>query len=439
MTFEEAKRWLLDEARRRGVDLEVVGGVQRELKINAQDGKAGETTVSTRGGLGLRVVSEGRVGYASTEDLSEGSLAWALSEAIENASLQKPAGVTLPAGRALGRHDLLDEGLSGTVAEKRDMALALEADLKRDPRVQSVQYALYAETQAETHVGSTKGVDGSYRSGGAVMVSGMVMREGGSVKQGFQVEAANDFHQLDPGRTALSSLERLGRHLGARPLKTGRRRAVFEPDVVATLLRLLVFALSGKALAEGKSALAGKLGEKVASDLVTLVDDATLPGGLASRPFDSEGTPSRRVVLIERGVLRSFLHNTETAARTGQRTTGHAHRSYGGTLGVAPTNLILEPGAGVTRGDGVLVTDLMGVHAGANPITGDVSVQAMGLETVGGETYPVDDFAVSFNLFELLRRVEEVGNDAETRPALGGGGAVTAPSIAVPDVSFAGK
>src|SRR5690606_42020837 len=97
MTFEEAKRWLLDEARRRGVDLEVVGGVQRELKINAQDGKAGEATVSTRGGLGLRVVSGGRVGYASTEDLSEGSLAGALSEAIEHASLRTPAGVTLPA------------------------------------------------------------------------------------------------------------------------------------------------------------------------------------------------------------------------------------------------------------------------------------------------------------------------------------------------------
>ena len=438
MTFEQAKRWLLAEAAKRGVDLEVLGNVERELQINAQDGQAGETTVSTRGGLGLRAVVNGRVGYASTEDLSEESLAWALSEAIENAALQKAGAAALPAGQALGRHDLLDEGLSGTVAEKRDMALKLESDLRKDPRVQAVQYALYAETQGETVIGSTKGVDGSYRSGGAVMVTGMVMREGDSVKQGFEVQGANDFHQLEPGRTALRSLEKLGRHLGARPLTTGRRRAVFEPDVVATLLRLLVYALSGKTLAEGKSALEGKLGEKVACDLFTLVDDATLPGGLASRPFDSEGTPSRRVVLVERGVLRSFLHNTDTAARTGQATTGHAHRTYSGTLGVATTNLVLEPGPGITPADGVLVTDLMGVHAGANPITGDVSVQAMGLETVGGETFPVDDFAVSFNLFELLKRIEEVGAESETRPAMGAG-AVTAPAIAVPDVSFAGK
>lgn len=438
MTFDEAKRWLLEEAARRGVDLEVLGNVSRELRVNAQDGKAGETTVSTRGGLGLRVVTGGRVGYSSTEDLSQESLAWALSEAIENAALQKAGSAALPAGKALGRHDLLDEGLSGTVAEKRDMALKLEADLRRDPRVQSVQYALYAETQEETVIGSTKGVDGAYRSGGAVMVSGIVMREGQSVKQGFEVDGANDFHQLDPGRTALAAIENLGRMLGAKPLTTGRRRAVFEPRVVGTLLRLLTYALSGKTLAEGKSALAGKLSQKVAADAFTLIDDPTLPGGLASRPFDSEGTASQRLVLIEGGVLRSFLHNTDTAARTGQSTTGHAHRGYSGTLGVAPTNLILEAGAGITPADGVLVTDLMGVHAGANPITGDVSVQAMGLETVGGETFPVDDFAVSFNLFELLQRIEEVGDDVKTLPEMGGG-SVIVPSIAVPDVSFAGK
>src|SRR5690606_25336752 len=109
MTFEQAKRWLLAEAAKRGVDLEVLGNVERELQINAQDGQAGETTVSTRGGLGLRAVVNGRVRYASTEDLSEESLAWALSEAVENAALQKAGAAALPAGQALGRHDLLDE------------------------------------------------------------------------------------------------------------------------------------------------------------------------------------------------------------------------------------------------------------------------------------------------------------------------------------------
>ncbi len=264
------------------------------------------------------------------------------------------------------------------------------------------------------------------------------MREGESVKQGFEYDAKGDFHQLEPGRTALRALAQIGRQLGARPLNTGRRRAIFEPQVVGSLLQLLSYALSGKTLAEGKSALAGKLGERIAAENVTLIDDATRHGGLASRPFDAEGTPSRRLVVIENGIFRSFLHNTDTAARTGQSTTGHASRDYRSTLGVGPTNLILEPGSGISPGDGVLVTDLMGVHAGANPITGDVSVQAMGLETAGGETFPVDDFAVSFNLFELLLRVEEVGAEVLERPAAGGS-SVIVPSIAVADVSFAGK
>lgn len=437
MSVSRARRWLLDAAAKRGVELEVLASTQRELDIDAIEGKPADFNLSSRGGLGLRVVKDGRVGYASTEDVSEEALDWALSEAIENASLQPTGKARLPAGSALGSHDLLDEGLSGELATKVAAAVDLERRLAADERVQSIQYARYTEGQLDVQIGSTTGVDGAYRSGTSGVVAGLVMREGESVKQGFEYDLKGDFHQLEPGRTAQLALERIGRQLGARPLKTGRRPAVFEPQVVATLLGLLCFSLSGKTLAEGKSALSGRLGTKIAAASITLVDDATLPGGLASRPFDAEGTPSRRLPLIENGVLEAFMHNTDTASRTGQATTGHAKRDYRSTLGVGPTNLLLSVGGGISSGDRVLVTDLMGVHAGANPISGDVSVQAMGLETVGGETFPVDDFAVSFNLFELLERVTEIGNDVELK--LGAGGSmVLAPSLAVADLSFAG-
>ncbi|MFO8151268.1 MAG: metallopeptidase TldD-related protein, partial [Trueperaceae bacterium] len=208
------------------------------------------------------------------------------------------------------------------------------------------------------------------------------------------------------------------------------------PDVTATLLRLLLFSLSGKSVAEGKSRLATRLGDRVASDLLDLVDDPTLPDGLASRPFDAEGTPARRTPLIEGGVLRSFLHNSDTARRTGQANTGHAQRSYASTLGVAPSNLILEAGSGASLDDGVIVTDLMGVHAGANPITGDVSLQGLGLRVEDGEARPVENFALSFNLFDLLERVNAVGESLEWRP--GGEGMIAAPTLRVDALSFAG-
>lgn len=437
MSVTKAKSWLLAEAGKRGVDLEVLASSQRELFIEAKDGKASDVSLSTRGGIGLRVVDDGRVGYASTEDLSTESLAWALSEAIDNASLQDEGTASLLAGRALGRHDLLDEGLSAPLPSKVAAATTLERQVTSDPRVQSMQYARYTEAQGEVEIGSTTGTDGGYRTGTAALIAGLVMREGDSVKQGFEIAAKREFHQLDPGRTALDAVTNLGRQLGAKPLKTGRRRAVLEPDVVATLLQLLSYAVSGKTLAEGKSRLADRLGHRVASELVTLVDDATLSDGLASRPFDAEGTPSRRVTILEDGIFRSFLHNSDTAARTGQHTTGHAARSYRSTLSVAPSNLLLLPGTGVTLQEGVIITDLMGVHAGANPISGDVSVQAMGLELSGGEQRPVDDFAISFNLFELLQRVEEVGADLKWKPGFSDA-AFFVPSLAVTDLSFAG-
>src|SRR5699024_9610667 len=143
----------------------------------------------------------------------------------------------------------------------------------------------------------------------------------------------------------------IGRHLGARPMSTGRRRAIFEPDDTATLLQLLLFSLSGIILAEGRSLLADRLVQQVASTAVTVVDDPLLRIGLASRPFASQVTIAERLVIIDRGVLKSFLHNSETAAGTGQANTGHASLSYRSTLDVGPSNFYLEPSDGVTRSD----------------------------------------------------------------------------------------
>jgi len=439
MTFEEARRRLLEQAAELEIDLEVLATSSRELRVDARDGQASDIGMSSSGGLGLRVIRNGRTGYAWTEELTDEALEWTLSEAVANAELQEPEQTaSLPVGTALGRHDLLDEGLSAPLQDKKDAAISLERALMTDARVQALQVARYSENQSETEISSTRGVSGSYRAGHALLLTSLVMREGDSVKQGYSLDASTGFHALEPGRTAQQALTEVSRHLGARPLKTGRRRAIFEPDVTAALLGLLLQSLSGKNLAEGKSLLADRLGERIASEAVTLVDDPFFAGGLANRPFDAEGTPAERLVIIDNGVFRSFLHNSDTASRTGQRNTGHASRSYRSTLSVGPSNLILESGSGVTRADGtIIITDVMGVHAGANPITGDVSIQAMGLEVAGGELTPVDNFAIAFNLFRLLEQIEEVGDDPEWRP--GFAGIVRAPSISVADLSFAGS
>lgn len=436
MTFEQAKDYLLQKARAMGLEAEVLATETREMSLSAFEGRLEEITQATQGGIGVRVVVEGKVGYAYTEEKTPEALDWVMQEAYENALLQSSGGGFIPAGSALGRHDLLGEGLSAPLEEKQAAALAVEATLRQDARVRQVPRTAYQEQEVQVVLGSTQGASGGYRTGVSVLMGSAILSDGGAPKQSWNVDVDREFHALEPGKTALELIERTARLLGARPLKTGKYRAYFEPKAFAQLLGVISFMFSAKNVLEGKSLLAGKVGEKVASDLVTVVDDPTLPGGIASRPFDAEGTPARRLVIIEKGVLKSFAHNSETARKMGVEPTGNAQRGYKGVLGVGHSNLFLEPGSGVRLEDGIVVTEMMGLHAGANPISGDFSLQALGLKLEGGEVaYAVENFTVAGNLLALLQNVSAVGEKLEWEYW---GMALGAPMVEVAELSFAG-
>ncbi|HEU4743031.1 MAG TPA: TldD/PmbA family protein [Meiothermus sp.] len=437
MTYEEAKNYLLQKARQQGLEIEVLATENRELTLQAQGARLEQITQATQGGIGVRLVAGGKVGYAYTEERTPQALDWVLAEARENALLQSSSGGFLPAGSAMGTHDLLGEGLSAPLEQKRQAALDLEGALRQDPRMKQVQMTRYTEDETQVRLGSTQGVSGAYRNGYSALMAYAVMAEGTSLKQGLELEVSKEFHALEPGKTALEFTHKVGRLLNAQPLKTGKYRAYFEPKAFGQLLAVMgTFMLSAKQALEGKSLLAGKIGQKVASELFTLVDDPTLPGGLASRPFDAEGTPARRTVLIEKGVLKTFTHNSETAHQMNTENTGHAARSYKGVLGVAPTNLYLEPGSGVRLSEGVIVTELMGLHAGANPISGEFSLQALGLKVEGGEVaYPVENFTVAGNFLSLLQNITALGDKLEWEVMFA---VVGSPMVEVAELSFAG-
>ncbi|WP_448567312.1 TldD/PmbA family protein [Thermus sp.] len=435
MTLEEAKGYVLWRAREMGLQAELLFVENRELSLRAQGGRLEELKEARQGGVGLRVVAEGRVGYAYTEELSQEALDWALEEARENALLSAKEGA-IPPGRPLGNHDLLGEGLSAPLEAKRQAALGLEKALREDPRVRAVLMGGYMEREVRVALESTQGAQGAYRAGLAGLMGSFVMQEGESLKQGWDFRPSKEFHALEPGRTALEFLEKTARLLGARPLRTGRYRAYLEPKAMASLLMVFAQALSGKAALEGKSRLLGRLGERIGSEFVTLIDDPTLEKGLLSRPFDAEGTPAKPTVVVEKGIFRTFLHNSETARALGQANTGHAQRSYKGTLGVAPSNLYLAPVGNLKLTEGVVITEFMGLHAGANPVSLDFSLQALGLWVEEGEVrYPVENFAVSGNLLELLQTVEAMGDDLDWVLL---DAAYGSPTVAVAELSFAG-
>jgi PmbA protein len=191
------------------------------------------------------------------------------------------------------------------------------------------------------------------------------------------------------------------------------------------------------------SLLAGLVGEQVASELVTIVDDGRLDDGPSTAPFDDEGVPTSRTPLIERGVLRGFLHNTETARRDNAGSTGNASRpSYRGVPGVAPTNLLVEGGSENAdailerAGRAVYIQDVSGVHSGANPVSGEFSVGATGLRVESGSLgEPLREITIASTLPEVLRRVEAVGSDVRFFP---GAGAIGTPTILVSEMTVAG-
>lgn len=436
MTIDEATGYVLARALDRGVAAEVVGEQSRRFMARAWRGRLDQSTHARQGGIGVRIVVEGRVGYAYCEELVPAALDWMLTEAVENAALQDEASGFLPAGQSVGHHDLLGKGLAGSLEAKVHAALGLESTMREDRRVKEAS-ATYTETERDVYLRSSNGAVGSYHQGVAGLIGGVLMQEGESRKQGFESDWATEVSSLDPGRTALKVTEQTGRHLGARPLRTGRYRAYFEPKAFIDLLGAFWPLWSGRMVVEKKSPLRGRLGESCAVPLVTIIDDPMLQGGLARRPFDVEGTTSRRVALIEDGILKGFLTNSETARALGLNNTGHAARRYRDVLGVSPSNFYLSPGAGITMGQGVLVTELMGIHAGTNPLNGEFSLQALGLWLDAGvPVYPVEDFTVAGNFLTLLRAISGIGPSVTWD--LGGGAAFGSPLVDAAELSFAG-
>ncbi len=435
MTFEAAQTYLQEKAKSLGVEIEILAERHKTLAFKARQHQIEEATISLQGGLGVRVVVAGRVGYAYTEALDEAALEWVLDEAIENARLTRDDSGSLPQGRPLGSHDLVGEGLSAPVEEKRALALTLEDGIRKDPRVDRVGGASYSEAEVEHRLVSSAGARGDYRSGTASLGVSAVMRDGESLKQGIEVVFAQDAFALDPASTSQSFLEKTGRLLGAKPLPTGTYRAYLEPRALAQLLSFFWSMWSAKAVLEGKSPLKNKLGQRIASPLLTLLDDPAHPQGLDNAPFDDEGVPAKKTTLIEAGVLRSFLHNSETARKLGHENTANGRRSYKSVVGVMPFNLVVAPGQGVAIEEGVVVTELMGVHAGANPITGDFAVQGLGLLVKDGEPTPVENFVLAGNFLDLLQNISAIG-DGFWWTKMGFG--IGVPLVAVEEVHFAG-
>jgi len=419
-------------------------GVSRRIKVYEQ--AVEQLTAARRKGVGLRLLKDGAVGYAYTSDVAEGALDELVEGALGAAGVadrDEHAVLPLPAAVLPGL-TVYDERLTAAGDDdKIEVALAVEqAAFDADPRVKVVEDTIYADSDTEIFLTSSTGLRGSFRENHCYTFAYAVAEEDEGVETGLSFSAGRALDDLDPERCGREAAQRACELLGATKCRSMKATVVLDPFVAASFFGVLSSALTAESVQKGRSLFAPLVGTTVAGPHVSLVDDGLHPDGLASAPFDAEGVPCRRTVLIEDGVLRGFLHNTYTAHKAGCPSTGNAVRgSYAAAPMVGPTNLILD-GPTTPRDEiiaaverGVLVTNAVGVHSGANPVTGHFSIGINGLLIEDGRlTSPVREVTLAGDIVGMLKSVVALGDDARWIPM----GSILTPSVVIEGMSIGG-
>lgn len=438
---DEAVAWMA--GRERGVEAELYLSRTESRVLARRAGKRESVETALSLGAGIRVMRDGRVGFACAgaagpeilRELWRGAVAQlAYAEAEPGGAL--PAPRAQPDDAALAA-SLKDETMLARPWEELEARL-VEAETAAGGGSVRVMHAEISTSFGETLVAGTRGTRARER-GSSVDISVSTAAESGSeVQVGEGWRGARRFDALDAAAAGREARRRAAAGLGARRARAGRRAVVFEPWVGAELLELLADPFSAEEAQSGRSLLASRLGARVASALVTLRDDPRLPGGPASALCDDEGVPTRDKALIERGVLREFLHDAATAARAKTTSNGCGYRSgWNDRPSPGPSNLRLEPGTRTRESllsdtkDGLLVLEVLGAHM-VNTVSGEFSIGVSGFELERGAVgRPFNGAMLSGNLLDLLSRVDAVADD----PVFYGGFAAPTFRVAALDVA----
>jgi PmbA protein len=411
MQPEQAIEHVLSVANQRGMG---------DVDVLAERGES-KVDQSTSLGLGVRVLSNGRTGLAYTERLEARALERILDEAQENAELQDPLDVFLPdkpdalPEAPLRLYNAELENLS--FEELAEVGLEIEATAKEtDSRVMSLPYLGVSRNVGEWFLGSTKGVRYQQRENAVTTYCAALLQEGEQRKTGMRFWQLRDWDRAGAAAVGTLAVKEAQGLLGAKSIPNCKIPVILDEYCAPRLLGMYFRAFYAEAAQKGTSRLAGKLGETIAGSNVTLFDDPFVVGGEGSCHVDAEGVVTEKLPLVEGGVFRNFLYHIESARKEERLSNGHARRSYNSGISTAYHNLVMEPGAYSLEElcqqpeRALLVTSLEGA-AGCNPVSGDISIGVQGfLLEHGQRVQAVDSITIAGNFFELLQKIQGIGN-----------------------------
>jgi len=418
----------------------------REVRVHG--GEVESLTAAVQIGAGVRAWAGHRVGYAYGTDLSEAGVAAIAARAAEAAEVadedefaSPPQPAKFEALPGLGDPSIAEWETSRVA----DLALAVERTaLAGDPRLVAVETAVYADADEQVAIASSTGVAGEYETSSCYAYLQALAEGEGARESGLGFGLARGPRGLDPEAIGAEGARRALEMIGAGKPASRSCPVVLDETVAASFVGLIGGGLSARAVQRGRSPLAGRLEEEVASEVFVLHDDGREPDGPASAPFDAEGVPRRRTALIEGGRLRSYLYDTYTANREGGASTGSASRQgYRSLPSVSSSNLVVAPGDRsfeqllAAAGNGVYVTDVAGLHSGVNPVTGVFSVGASGrMIRDGALAEAVREFTIAGELVAMLGAVSAAGAESRWVPF---GGSVSTPPLLIAEMAISGS
>lgn len=427
-------------------DMEVYYQKNKSFNVKIFESEIISYSISEQEGLSFRGLFDKKMGYAYTEKVDESSVEMLIKEARVNAEIidSDDEEFIFEGSKEYKEVNSYNEELENIPTEKKiELAFALEkATRELDPRVDTVDPCMYSESFSESIIVNSKGLELEDRSNVAFLYVGVKVKEDEDIKTSGGYKITNDFNEFDVTEIAKEAVDEALATLGAKPTGSGDTKIVLRNDVSADLLESFTSIFSAEAVQKDLSRLKGKLETKIANELITIVDDPFRENGIASTGFDSEGVATNYKKLIDKGVLKTFLHSLKTAKKDGVEPTGNGFKGYKSSISIGPTNMYIEPSE-ISFEDmisdidsGLLVTEVQGLHSGLNSISGDFSLSAYGFLIENGKIgRPVNQVTIAGNYFDMLNEVEAIASDLK----FGLPGAIGSPSLKIKKLSVAGE
>lgn len=420
------------------IEVSIMDGL--EFSVDVRLGKIESLVEAGSRHLGLRIIKDSKTAYATSSDLNADTLKRLVKNAIFRAELANPdefAGLPITNSGApdIPELNICDPEISELATEKKKaLALDTERIALSDKRITNSHGASFESNEIHSVLANSHGFIHECKETFFSLSVGIQAGETDSKVEDYWSSTERHFRTLDPPeKVAKKAVARTIRQLNPKKIKTQVVPVIFEPSMTNWLLGFLFACVSGISVYQKLSFLSDKLGKKIGNEHITIYDDGRIPGKLGTRPYDSEGVPTQKNKVIEKGVLKNFLCNTYAGKKLNLRSTGNA---YGASVG--PNNFYLQSGD-VSPDDIIQKTEkglilIRTIGHGLNPVTGDISRGAFGLWVESGEiVYPVSEITIAGNLGTILNQVEEKGNDLEFRSAICG------PTIKVQELTVAGE